>query len=192
MKKDIRKIIGITTVVSSIALEIAAFVSALPITKYRAQYHKSLNESEDNKDKLAKTRNKTIALGTTAVALAIVGVKLNHKKNVEEAVDAEPEVTEEKLFEEPKEELKEEPKEELKEESKEDLNEDSENNLKEEPKENTGEILKKETGKETENVSKKDKWKCVECDHENDGEKKVCSYCGTLRSDILSQALREW
>lgn len=178
MKKDIRKIIGITTVVSSIALEIAAFVSALPMRKYRAKYHKSLNESEDNKDKLTKTRNKTIALGTTAVALAIVGVKLNHKKNVEEAVDAEPEVTEEKLFEEPKEELK----------------EDLWNNSKEEPKENPGEILKKETEGKSEEILKKEsnKWKCVECDHENDGEKKVCSYCGTLRSDILSQALREW
>lgn len=168
--------------VSSIALEIAAFVSALPMRKYRAKYHKSLNESEDNKDKLAKTRNRTIALGTTAVALAIVGVKLNHQKNTEEAVDSGEDIKQvadniiiDKCVADTKEEIKEE-------------------RIKEEPKEKSEEILKKETEEKNDNISKKEtnKWKCVECDHENDGEKKVCSYCGTLRSDILSQALREW
>lgn len=35
-------------------------------------------------------------------------------------------------------------------------------------------------------------WKCEACGHENPGDKKVCSYCGQLRSDLLNKVLEQW
>lgn len=165
MKRDIKKIIGITTVVSSVALEIITFVSALSMRKYSAKYRKYLNEYEDNKNRLTKSRIRTIALGTTAVALAIVGVKINAKKDIEEVAE-EADYTKE--FPENNETVN--------------LVADIKQEVSEEPKE---EVIEK-------TVKVSDKWKCAECGHENDGEKKVCSYCGSLRADILNQALQSW
>lgn len=171
MKKDVKKIIGITTVASSIALEIAALISAFPMKKYKDKYQKFLNETEDNKNKYTKIRNRTIVLGTTAVALAVAGIKLNHKKKDEDNFLSD-------IYE-----GKPEEKIEVIEETV------------EEPVKETVEESVKETVEEPVKVQKKEpdkKWKCIECEHENDAEKKVCSYCGTLRQDILSQALKEW
>lgn len=175
MKKDVKKIIGITTVASSIALEIAALISALPMKKYKEKYQKFLNETEDNKNKYTKIRNRAIVLGTTAVALAVAGIKLNHKKKDEDNFlsDIYDEKSEGKI--EVIEETVEEP-----------VNGTVEETIKEQVEENDEKpvkVQKEEFGK---------KWKCIECNHENDAEKKVCSYCGTLRQDILSQALKEW
>lgn len=35
-------------------------------------------------------------------------------------------------------------------------------------------------------------WKCEACGHENPGDKKVCSYCGQLRNDLLNKVLEQW
>lgn len=35
-------------------------------------------------------------------------------------------------------------------------------------------------------------WKCEACGHENPGDKKVCSYCGQLRSDLLNKVMEQW
>lgn len=35
-------------------------------------------------------------------------------------------------------------------------------------------------------------WKCEACGHENSVDKKVCSYCGQLRSDLLNKVLEQW
>lgn len=35
-------------------------------------------------------------------------------------------------------------------------------------------------------------WKCEACGHENSVDKKVCSYCGQLRSDLLNRVLEQW
>lgn len=35
-------------------------------------------------------------------------------------------------------------------------------------------------------------WKCEACGHENSVDKKVCSYCGQLRSDLLNKVMEQW
>ena len=35
-------------------------------------------------------------------------------------------------------------------------------------------------------------WKCEACGHENPGDKKVCSYCGQLRNDLLNKVMEQW
>lgn len=35
-------------------------------------------------------------------------------------------------------------------------------------------------------------WKCEACGHENSVDKKVCSYCGQLRNDLLNKVLEQW
>lgn len=184
MKKEIKKILGISAMISSVALEIAAVISALPMRKYRAKYQKYLNEYEDNKNKLTQTRVRTIVLGASAVALAIVGIKFNKKSDGEEVVENDLEVKKvvdttetvsyvEKIVE----------AEEKNEEALEEIIEEIVENEK---------IVEAEEKEADASEEFGGSWECEECGHENDGEKKVCSYCGTLRSDILNQALQDW
>lgn len=52
---------------------------------------------------------------------------------------------------------------------------------------------KAETKKEApESKSVPSVWKCEACGHENPGDKKVCSYCGQLRSDLLNKVMEQW
>lgn len=55
----------------------------------------------------------------------------------------------------------------------------------------------KETKAETKKEAPKSEevpsvWKCEACGHENSVDKKVCSYCGQLRSDLLNKVLEQW
>lgn len=192
--------------VSSVALEIAAVVSALPMRHYRSKYQKYLNEVENNKDKLTKTRVRTVLLGTAAVTMAVVGVKLNKKKDIEEITEDVKKVSEnpeistivEKTsdIEETKKEAVAEAKSEVKEVIVEETIEEKTEGTSEDVTENTSEE-KDELKVEVEEIVADEEephkdWKCEECGHKNEGTKKVCSYCGTLRADILSQALKEW
>lgn len=105
MRKKIntKKTIGVTSIVSSVALEIATIISSLPIRYYKEQYRKYLKEFGKNnginkmlyssmsdiqkrvldtwKDKIVKTRVQTIVLGTSAVVCAAIGIKVNSSIN---------------------------------------------------------------------------------------------------------------
>lgn len=55
----------------------------------------------------------------------------------------------------------------------------------------------KETKAESKKEAPKSKnvpsvWKCEACGHENSVDKKVCSYCGQLRNDLLNKVLEQW
>lgn len=55
----------------------------------------------------------------------------------------------------------------------------------------------KETKAETKKEAPKSEevpsvWKCEACGHENSVDKKVCSYCGQLRNDLLNKVLEQW
>lgn len=55
----------------------------------------------------------------------------------------------------------------------------------------------KETKAETKKEAPKSEevpsvWKCEACGHENSVDKKVCSYCGQLRSDLLNKVMEQW
>ena len=53
--------------------------------------------------------------------------------------------------------------------------------------------VKAESKKETpESKNVPSVWKCEACGHENSADKKVCSYCGQLRSDLLNKVMEQW
>lgn len=203
MKKKIdKKTIGVTSVVSSVALEIATVIMTLPIKYYREQYEKCKEDygiSKGNKGidkflyasmtdiqrevmktwkkKLTASKIKSVVLGTTAIVLAVIGVKMQSDvlKEVQEVMDKE----------------------------KKDIKKVAEKTgiLKIAEKTETTEEQEETEVAETTTVEKEKvaaepttskTWTCEGCEHENPWEKKSCSYCGALRSDILSKALELW
>lgn len=176
-----KKVMGISTVISGAAIEVAAVISALPIKRYKEEYRKLLAEAgmesrkkiskliygsveeikkevlETWKGKITKSKLKSVVLGTVAIILMAVGIKLqaDERKSINKDICDK-------------------------------LDGKCDKKCKCQKDAAAEEIIT-----EAENNEIK-KWTCGNCDHENDGEKKTCTYCGALRADILSQALNQW
>ena len=158
--------IAIAAIISGAALETAMVISALPIKKYKAELK---NVSKKLNGKIKSTVTRTTLLGICGALTTAAGISLKHKKSeTADSSDSSVEAVEMK------------------------------NN---ESYETEAVVTEATDNKETKAESKKEApesksvpsvWKCEACGHENSVDKKVCSYCGQLRSDLLNKVLEQW
>lgn len=163
--KDNSKI-AIAAIISGAALETAMVISALPIKKYKAELK---NVSKKLNGKIKSTVTRTALLGVCGALTTAAGISLKRKKSeTADSSDSSVEAVEMK------------------------------NN---ESYETEAVVTEATDNKETKAESKKEApesksvpsvWKCEACGHENSVDKKVCSYCGQLRSDLLNKVLEQW
>lgn len=163
--KDNSKI-AIAAIISGAALETAMVISALPIKKYKAELK---NVSKKLNGKIKSTVTRTALLGVCGALTTAAGISLKRKKSeTADSSDSSVEAVEMK------------------------------NN---ESYETEAVVTEATDNKETKAESKKEVpkseevpsvWKCEACGHENPGDKKVCSYCGQLRSDLLNKVMEQW
>lgn len=163
--KDNSKI-AIAAIISGAALETAMVISALPIKKYKAELK---NVSKKLNGKIKSTVTRTALLGICGALTTAAGISLKHKKSeTADNSDSSVEAVEMK------------------------------NN---ESYETEAVVTEATDNKETKAESKKEApksedvpsvWKCEACGHENSVDKKVCSYCGQLRSDLLNKVMEQW
>lgn len=163
--KDNSKI-AIAAIISGAVLETAMVISALPVRKYKAELK---DASKKLNGKIKSTVTRTALLGICGALTTAAGISLKRKKSeTADSSDSSVEAVEMKN------------------------NESYE----------TEAVVTEATGnKETKAESKKEApesksvpsvWKCEACGHENSVDKKVCSYCGQLRSDLLNKVLEQW
>lgn len=158
--------IAIAAIISGAALETAMVISALPIKKYKAELK---NVSKRLNGKIKSTVTRTTLLGICGALTTAAGISLKHKKSeTADNSDSSVEAVEMK------------------------------NN---ESYETEAVVTEATDNKETKAESKKEApksekvpsvWKCEACGHENSVDKKVCSYCGQLRNDLLNKVLEQW
>lgn len=163
--KDNSKI-AIAAIISGAALETAMVISALPIKKYKSELK---NVSKKLNGKIKSTATRTALLGVCGALTTAAGISLKRKKSeTADSSDSSVEAVEMK------------------------------NN---ESYETEAVVTEATDNKETKAESKKEApesksvpsvWKCEACGHENSVDKKVCSYCGQLRSDLLNKVLEQW
>lgn len=163
--KDNSKI-AIAAIISGAALETAMVISALPIKKYKAELK---NVSKKLNGKIKSTVTRTALLGVCGALTTAAGISLKRKKSeTADSSDSSVEAVEMK------------------------------NN---ESYETEAVVTEATDNKETKAESKKEVpkseevpsvWKCEACGHENSVDKKVCSYCGQLRSDLLNKVMEQW
>lgn len=163
--KDNSKI-AIAAIISGAALETAMVISALPIKKYKSELK---NVSKKLNGKIKSTVTRTALLGVCGALTTAAGISLKRKKSeTADSSDSSVEAVEMK------------------------------NN---ESYETEAVVTEATDNKETKAESKKEApesksvpsvWKCEACGHENSVDKKVCSYCGQLRSDLLNKVLEQW
>lgn len=163
--KDNSKI-AIAAIISGAALETAMVISALPIKKYKSELK---NVSKKLNGKIKSTVTRTALLGVCGALTTAAGISLKRKKSeTADSSDSSVEAVEMK------------------------------NN---ESYETEAVVTEATDNKETKAESKKESpesksvpsvWKCEACGHENSVDKKVCSYCGQLRSDLLNKVLEQW
>jgi len=163
--KDNSKI-AIAAIISGAALETAMVISALPIKKYKSELK---NVSKKLNGKIKSTVTRTALLGVCGALTTAAGISLKRKKSeTADSSDSSVEAVEMK------------------------------NN---ESYETEAVVTEATDNKETKAESKKEApesksvpsvWKCEACGHENSVDKKVCSYCGQLRSDLLNRVLEQW
>lgn len=158
--------IAIAAIISGAALETAMVISALPIKKYKAELK---NVSKKLNGKIKSTVTRTALLGVCGALTTAAGISLKRKKSeTADSSDSSVEAVEMK------------------------------NN---ESYETEAVVTEATDNKETKVESKKEApksknvpsvWKCEACGHENSVDKKVCSYCGQLRNDLLNKVLEQW
>lgn len=163
--KDNSKI-AIAAIISGVALETAMVISALPVRKYKAELK---DASKKLNGKIKSTVTRTALLGICGALTTAAGISLKRKKSeTADNSDSSVEAVEMK------------------------------NN---ESYETEAVVTEATDNKETKAESKKEVpksknvpsvWKCEACGHENSVDKKVCSYCGQLRSDLLNKVLEQW
>ena len=163
--KDNSKI-AIAAIISGVALETAMVISALPVRKYKAELK---DASKKLNGKIKSTVTRTALLGICGALTTAAGISLKRKKSkTADSSDSSVEAVEMK------------------------------NN---ESYETEAVVTEATDNKETKTESKKEApksknvpsvWKCEACGHENSVDKKVCSYCGQLRSDLLNKVLEQW
>lgn len=163
--KDNSKI-AIAAIISGAALETAMVISALPIKKYKSELK---NVSKKLNGKIKSTVTRTALLGVCGALTTAAGISLKRKKSeTADSSDSSVEAVEMK------------------------------NN---ESYETEAVVTEATDNKETKAESKKEApesksvpsvWKCEACGYENSVDKKVCSYCGQLRSDLLNKVMEQW
>lgn len=163
--KDNSKI-AIAAIISGVALETAMVISALPVRKYKAELK---DASKKLNGKIKSTVTRTALLGICGALTTAAGISLKRKKSeTTDSSDSSVEAVEMK------------------------------NN---ESYETEAVVTEATDNKETKAESKKEApkseevpsvWKCEACGHENSVDKKVCSYCGQLRNDLLNKVLEQW
>ena len=163
--KDNSKI-AIAAIISGVALETAMVISALPVRKYKAELK---DASKKLNGKIKSTVTRTALLGICGALTTAAGISLKRKKSeTTDNSDSSVEAVEMK------------------------------NN---ESYETEAVVTEATDNKETKAESKKEApksekvpsvWKCEACGHENSVDKKVCSYCGQLRNDLLNKVLEQW
>lgn len=163
--KDNSKI-AIAAIISGVALETAMVISALPVRKYKAELK---DASKKLNGKIKSTVTRTALLGICGALTMAAGISLKRKKSeTTDNSDSSVEAVEMK------------------------------NN---ESYETEAVVTEATDNKETKAESKKEApksekvpsvWKCEACGHENSVDKKVCSYCGQLRNDLLNKVLEQW
>lgn len=163
--KDNSKI-AIAAIISGVALETAMVISALPIRKYKAELK---DASKKLNGKIKSTVTRTALLGICGALTTAAGISMKRKKSeTADSSDSSVEAVEMK------------------------------NN---ESYETEAVVTEATDNKETKAESKKEApksekvpsvWKCEACGHENSVDKKVCSYCGQLRNDLLNKVLEQW
>mgnify|MGYP002765144787 CR=1 FL=1 len=175
--KDNSKI-AIAAIISGAALETAMVISALPIKKYKAELK---NVSKKLNGKIKSTVTRTTLLGICGALTTAAGISLKHKKSeTADSSDSSVEAVEMKRVTA----YEAEPVETVTADNK------ATDNKEAVTKDNVAEA---ETQKEVpESKSVPSVWKCEACGHENSVDKKVCSYCGQLRSDLLNKVLEQW
>lgn len=162
--KDNSKI-AIAAIISGVALETAMVISALPIRKYKAELK---DASKKLNGKIKSTVTRTALLGICGALTTAAGISLKRKKaETADSSDSTVEAVEMKKV----------------------------TSYETEPVETvaTDNAVEAETKKEApKSKSVPSVWKCEACGHENSVDKKVCSYCGQLRSDLLNKVLEQW
>lgn len=163
--KDNSKI-AIAAIISGAVLETAMVISALPVRKYKAELK---DASKKLNGKIKSTVTRTALLGICGALTTAAGISLKRKKSeTADNSDISVEAVEMK------------------------------NN---ESYETEAVVTEATDNKETKAESKKEApkseevpsvWKCEACGHENSVDKKVCSYCGQLRNDLLNKVLEQW
>lgn len=163
--KDNSKI-AIAAIISGVALETAMVISALPVRKYKAELK---DASKKLNGKIKSTVTRTALLGICGALTTAAGISLKRKKSeTADSSDSSVEAVEMK------------------------------NN---ESYETEAVVTEATDNKETKAETKKEApksekvpsvWKCEACGHENSVDKKVCSYCGQLRNDLLNKVLEQW
>lgn len=162
--KDNSKI-AIAAIISGAALETAMVISALPIKKYKAELK---NVSKKLNGKIKSTVTRTALLGICGALTTAAGISLKRKKaETADSSDSTVEAVEMKKV----------------------------TSYEPEPVEtvatdNAVETKTKKEAPKSKNVPSI--WKCEACGHENSKDKKVCTYCGQLRNDLLNKVLEQW
>lgn len=162
--KDNSKI-AIVAIISGAALETAMVISALPIKKYKAELK---NVSKKLNGKIKSTVTMTALLGICGALTTAAVISLKHKKS---------ETTDERESRVKAVEMK------------------KVTSYETEPVETVATDNAVEAGTKKEAPKSKNVpsiWKCEACGHENSKDKKVCTYCGQLRNDLLNKVLEQW
>lgn len=170
--KDNSKI-AIAAIISGVALETAMVISALPIRKYKAELK---DASKKLNGKIKSTVTRTALLGICGALTTAAGISMKRKKSeTADSSDSSVEAVEMKKVTS----YEEEPVETVATDNKEAVNKDN--------------AVETETKKETpKSKNVPSIWKCEACGHENSKDKKVCTYCGQLRNDLLNKVLEQW
>lgn len=170
--KDNSKI-AIAAIISGVALETAMVISALPIRKYKAELK---DASKKLNGKIKSTVTRTALLGICGALTTAAGISLKRKKSeTADSSDSSVEAVEMKKVTA----YEAEPVETVDTDNKEAVT-----------KENIAEAESKKETPKSKNVPSI--WKCEACGHENSKDKKVCTYCGQLRNDLLNKVLEQW
>lgn len=170
--KDNSKI-AIAAIISGVALETAMVISALPIRKYKAELK---DASKKLNGKIKSTVTRTALLGICGALTTAAGISLKRKKSeTADSNDSSVEAVEMKKVTS----CEAEPVETVTTDNKEAVTKD-----------NAVEAESKKETPKSKNVPSI--WKCEACGHENSKDKKVCTYCGQLRNDLLNKVLEQW
>lgn len=170
--KDNSKI-AIAAIISGAALETAMVISALPIKKYKAELK---NVSKKLNGKIKSTVTRTALLGICGALTTAAGISLKHKKSeTADNSDSSVEAVEMKNNESYETET---------------VVTKATDNKETVIKDNAVKAESKKETPKSEDVPSV--WKCEACGHENSVDKKVCSYCGQLRSDLLNKVMEQW
>lgn len=170
--KDNSKI-AIAAIISGVALETAMVISALPVRKYKAELR---DASKKLNGKIKSTVTRTALLGICGALTTAAGISMKRKKSeTADSSDSSVEAVEMKNNESYETEA---------------VVTEATDNKETVIKDNA---VKAETKKETpKSKNVPSVWKCEACGHENSVDKKVCSYCGQLRNDLLNKVLEQW